>query len=112
MATVKILLVQWSKEAAASRAERLRSAGFEVLCESQDGAEAYRTARRDRPEVVVLDLDQKPAHSWQTARPLAKLANPPRLVFVGGTDDARQQAARQAPGATFIADEELERGLL
>jgi AmiR/NasT family two-component response regulator len=109
---VKILLVQWNEAAAASRAERLRGAGFEVLCESQDGANAYRTARRDQPEVVVLDLDEKPSHSWQTARPLAKLANPPRLVFVGGTEDARQRAADQAPGAAFIADDELEQALL
>lgn len=108
---MKILLVQWDEDAAASRAERLRSAGFEVLCESKDGAEAYRTARRDQPEVVVLDLDHKPSHSWQTARPLADLANPPGIVFVGGTNDARQRAAKQAPGAMFIADDELEQAL-
>jgi DNA-binding response OmpR family regulator len=108
---MKILLVQWNHVAAALRADRLRHAGFDVLCETEDGAQAYRIARAEQPDVVVLDLNDKPAHSWQTARPLAKLAKPPRLVFVGGSDDARQRAAREAPNAAFTSEGDLERVL-
>jgi DNA-binding response OmpR family regulator len=108
---VKILLVQWDEEAANRRAVQLRDAGFEVLCETEDGANAYRTARREQPDAVVLDLDQKPSHSCQTARPLAKPSSPPRIIFVGGDESARSRAAQLAPAATFVDPDELKSAL-
>lgn len=108
---MKVLLVQWDEEAAAQRIERLKRAGHDVLCETQDGAEAYRIARGEQLDAVVLDLDTKPSHSWQIARPLAKLAQAPRLIFVGGGDKARQRAAKEAPAAAFVAPDDLEGAL-
>ena len=108
---MKVLLVQWNAEAAAERAERLEQAGHVVTCETKDGREAYRKARQDDPEVVVLDLDQKAAHSRHTAAALAELSEPPRIVFVGGIEDARERAAREVPSAEFVADDELEEAL-
>jgi DNA-binding response OmpR family regulator len=108
---MKVLLVQWDVTAAKQRAERLRAAGHEVLCESEDGAEAYRKARHERPDVVVLDLAHKPSHSWQTARPLAKGKTPPALIFVAGNQAAKNRAAKEAPSARFVSDTGLERAL-
>ena len=109
---MKVLLVQWDETAAAKRAERLRGRGLEVTLECRDGAEAYRKARQGRPDVVVLDLDHKPSHSWQTARPLTKSAGAPRLVFVGGDADTRSRAAQHVPAATFVDPDQLESALV
>jgi AmiR/NasT family two-component response regulator len=106
--------VQWDEGAASRRSVQLKDAGFEVLCETEDGADAYRTARRELPDAVVLDLDHKPGHSRQTARPLAELADPPLIVFVGGEQEVRAKAAEQVPTASFVDAEglkgELRRG--
>ena len=103
---MRILLVQWDAAAGADRAEVLRSVGHEVTVESSDGAAAYRIARQQRPDAVVLDLALRPSHSWQTARPLAsdrKL----RLIFVDGTPEARERAKLHAPDATFTTTDGL-----
>jgi len=68
---MRVLLVGWDPAAATERAAALRGAGHEVTVESSDGAAAYRIARQQHPDVVVLDLAVRPSHSWQTARPLA-----------------------------------------
>jgi AmiR/NasT family two-component response regulator len=99
---LKVLLVQWDEVSAAQRAAEIAAEGHQVMTESRDGAEAYRKARLERPDVVVLDLDHKASHSWQTARPLAKAKTSPTLVFVGGDEAARARAAREAPAATFV----------
>ena len=108
---MKVLLVQWNKEAAAERSERLERAGFDVSCETKDGREAYRKARQDQPDVVVVDLDEKAAHSRHTAAALSELSEPPRIVFVGGIDDARERAAKEVPAAEFVGADELEDAL-
>lgn len=98
--------MQWDATAAAERAGVLRGAGHEVTVESHDGAAAYRIARRERPDAVVLDLAERPSHSWQTARPLAS-GRGPRLIFVDGSDQARERARQQAPAATFTTTQDL-----
>ena len=108
---MKVLLVQWNAQAAAERAKRLDEAGFVVTCETKNGREAYRKARQEEPDVVVLDLDEKAAHSRHTAAALSELSQPPRIVIVGGLEDARERAAKEAPGAEFVADDELENAL-
>ncbi len=108
---MKVLLVQWNAQAAAERAERLEQAGHVVTCETKDGREAYRKAQRDEPDVVVLDLAAKAAHSRHTASAISELSQPPRIVFVDGIDDARERAAREVPLADFVADDELEDAL-
>ncbi len=108
---MKVLLVQWNAQAAGERAKRLEQAGFVVTCETKNGREAYRKARHDRPDVVVLDLDEKAAHSRHTASALSELSETPRIVFVGGIEDARERAAKEVPAAEFVADEELEEAL-
>ena len=108
---MKILLVEWDRKSAAARAERLRAAGHEVLVESDDGALAYRTARAEKPDVVLLDLRVKAAHSRQTARPLVGVKDPPRLVFLDGADDQRERAAAIAPDAVFTTGDRLDETL-
>lgn len=103
--------MQWDEAAASERAASLRASGHEVALECHDGAEAYRKARQDPPDVVVLDLDHKASHSWQTARPLAKAKLATRLIFLGGDQAARARAAKEAPKATFVAAEDLEEAL-
>ena len=97
-----MLLVQWDEVAAFERAAQLRAAGIDVEVECHDGADAYRKARQGKPDVIVLDLDHRPSHSWQTARPLAKSKSPPRLMFVGGDAAAKARAAKEAPAAAFV----------
>lgn len=74
--------------------------------QSSDGAAACRIVRQQHPDVVVLDLAVRPSRSVQTARPLAS-ARGPRLIVVGGTDQVRELARQQAPGATLTMTGEL-----
>lgn len=101
------MLVEWDAERCRDRAERLRCADHEVLTESEDGQHAYRLARQNSPDVVVLDLGFKASYSWQTARPLATLAGGPRLVLLDGDDTSRAKERAHAPDAQFVNGDQV-----
>lgn len=56
--------------------------GLEVVAQAADGREAVNLARKERPDVVILDVEM-PVMSGQVAlRKLLDLSPPPRVVIV------------------------------
>ena len=97
---MRILVVQWDYPAARQRAAELREAGHDVAIESNDPGAAYRKARTDLPDVIVLDLAYRPSLTRHATRALSRLFGN-RLIFVGGAEHQRDRAGRQAPAAVF-----------
>ena len=103
---MRILVVQWDYPAARQRAAELRAAGHDVAIESNESGAAYRKARADLPDVIVLDLAYRPSLSRQATRALNRLFGD-RLLFVDGDAHAQDRIRRQAPHARFTTSEEL-----
>ncbi|WP_216206884.1 response regulator [Amycolatopsis aidingensis] len=75
-------------------------AGFEVLGEAADGAEAVRLAKRLRPDVVLMDLRMPGTDGVTAITELAGLGNPARVLVLTTYDtDADVLPAIEA-GAT------------
>jgi len=103
---MRILVVQWDYPAARRRAAELRDAGHDVAIEANDGGAAYRKARTDLPDVIVLDLAYRPTLTRQATRALNRLFGN-RLLFVDGDEHVRDRVRRQAPQARFTTADEL-----
>lgn len=103
---MRILVVQWDYPAARQRAAELREAGHDVAIEANDAGAAYRKARSDLPDVIVLDLEHRPSSTRHAIRALSRLFGN-RLVFVGGAAHQRDRASRQAPEGVFTTGDRL-----
>jgi len=82
----------------------LEQAGLRVL-EAGDGATALETARRQRPDVILLDLALPRMSGLEVCRRLRETpptAKIPVLVITGLLDQARQEAIAQAGAAGVI----------
>ncbi|MBN1963248.1 MAG: hypothetical protein JW910_01290 [Anaerolineae bacterium] len=105
----KLFLVQWDEALARQRAGDLREAGWDVEVETQDGGQAYRVIRAGQPDVVVVDLSQKPSHGRELARSLrlGKATRDLPIVFLDGDDANRAKTRNLLPGAIFCPDDVL-----
>lgn len=103
---MRILVVQWDYPAARQRAAELRAAGHDVAIESNESGAAYRKARADLPDIIVLDLAYRPSLTRQATRALNRLFGN-RLLFVDGDEHLQARIRRQAPEARFTTAEEL-----
>lgn len=103
---MRILVVQWDYSAARRRAIELRAAGHSVAIESNESGAAYRKARTDRPDVIVLDVAYRPSLTRQATRALTRLFGN-RLLFVDAPKHLRARIHRQAPQARFTSAENL-----
>jgi CheY-like chemotaxis protein len=103
---MRILVVHWDYPAARRRAARLRAAGHEVAIESNESGAAYRKARADRPDAIVLDLGYLQSRTRSATRALNRVFGD-RLVYVDGTEHARARIRRQAPLARFVDADDL-----
>jgi DNA-binding NarL/FixJ family response regulator len=86
----------------------LAAAGFDVVAEAGDGAEAVRLARALHPDVVLVDVQLPGADGFQVARELAREPDPPVVVLVSSrprTDYGRLVERSGARG--FIDKAEL-----
>jgi CheY-like chemotaxis protein len=105
----KILVVEDNKVERAALSNRLNSEGFEVLI-AEDGSAALSTARRARPDLIILDILYPPdvAHGggvpWDGFLILSWLrrieeAKETPVVFVTGANPAAYKARALKAGA-------------
>ena len=64
----RLFLIHWNASEAEEHAGRLRSEGWSVDIEAQDGARAAKLVRDDHPDAVVVYLTHLPSHGRETAR--------------------------------------------
>jgi DNA-binding NarL/FixJ family response regulator len=91
----------------------LESLGYDVVGEAASGRVAVRTARRLRPDIVLLDVHLPHYDGFEVAERLAAAPRPPRVVFVS-SDDRSDLDHRLVGGADrpFISKVDLSSGSL
>lgn len=67
-------------------------ADLEVIAEADDAHTALQVIRRERPEVVFLDISMPGNSGMEIARQLAKLSEPPLVVFATAYDQHAVEA--------------------
>lgn len=81
-----LLLADDDQAIRASYGAVLEGAGYAVVCAS-DGVEALATARREKPSLILLDVDMPHANGWETLRHLQADGNhPPVMMLTGCTE--------------------------
>ena len=68
-----ILYVEDNEDNVYMLARRLRRHGFEVMV-ARDGAQGVETARRERPDLVLMDLGLPVLDGWEATRRLKRAA--------------------------------------
>ena len=98
----RVRLVHWDEAEAEVRAERLRSAGYEVACEVLDNA-GLRELRDNPPSAVVIDLGRLPSQGRDVALTLRKYKTTRHvpLVFVGGVPEKVARIKELLPDALY-----------
>lgn len=102
-------MVHWDAAEAETYAAELRSKGWEVEIEAEDGARAYKRITASRPGAVVISLSRLPSHGRELGRSLQDLkANRELpLVFVDGAGEMVERVRSAVPDAVFTAGTEL-----
>ena len=104
----RVLVVEDHEEVRSAIASMLTAEGFDVVGEARDGCEAVELVRRERPDVVLLDIRLPGPDGFEVARELAGIDPPPVVVLVS-SHEARvydSQIARSSALA-FIPKSEL-----
>ena len=83
----KILLVEDHEEIWDFLSRRLRRRGHEVLL-AMDGEAAVEMARRERPDIVLLDMNLPVVDGWTAARTIRADASLPRMPIIALTAHA------------------------
>ncbi len=105
----KVLLVHWNSQEAGILAEMVRSYGWEVAIETDDGARVGRQVKEMRPNAVVIYLSRLPSHGRETGAGLreVKATKGVPLVYVDGTPEVIERTRQRIPDAIFTSTEEL-----
>lgn len=81
MEATRVLVVDDEKSCVAPLAELLRDEGYEVAV-AGDGIEGLEQARRFKPQVALLDVQIPRMNGLLLRDELAKLPDPPAVIFV------------------------------
>lgn len=110
MSKGRVFLFLWDPAKAEAAAQNLRSWGWDVSLEAQDGGSGWAAVKADPPAAVVFYLDDKPSHSRATAESLAltKATRGLPLIFVGGEGDGLQKTKAKLPGGIYIQQADLQ----
>jgi DNA-binding NarL/FixJ family response regulator len=104
----KVLIVDDHEEFRTSARAMLEAAGFQVVGEAANGAEAVAAVDRLRPAVVLLDIRLPDVDGFVVAHRLAGLAEPPQVVLVSSREAvAWGPKLGQSPVRGFIAKADL-----
>ena len=86
----------------------LEAAGFVVVGEAADGAEALAAEARLRPALILLDIQLPDVDGFLLAEELSRTANPPVVVLVSSRDaDAYGDRVAACPARGFISKFDL-----
>lgn len=108
-----LFLIHWHPAEAEEYALALRSQGWRVEFEAQDGARAAKAIKADPPQAVLIYLTRRPSHGRATAAHLAEAiaTQDIPLIFIDGEGEALEKTKAALPHASFIAAEELDASL-
>ena len=61
--------------------------GFDTLMEAENGEEAYRLIREEKPELLLLDIRLPDTDGIEVAKTLRRDGNPCRIIIISGYSD-------------------------
>ncbi len=104
----RVLIVDDNEGFRAVARQLLSGAGFDVVAEAVDGADAVAVARAFQPDVVLLDVQLPDVDGFLVAEKLAAGPRPPTVVLVStlAATDYGGLVGR-SPARGFIAKAEL-----
>ncbi len=91
--------------------ETLEDAGYEVVGEAADGASALEMARRDRPDVAILDLKMPRMDGIQAAETITRERICPVLILTAYDRPALVSRAAEAGVMAYLSKPFQERDL-
>jgi len=105
----KLFLVHWKAAEAEEYASLLRSKGWEVEYEAEDGARAGKKIKENPPAVIVIYLSRLPSHGRETAEGLRSLkaTRSIPIVFVDGQGEALEKTKAKVPDALYTTSDRL-----
>jgi DNA-binding NarL/FixJ family response regulator len=86
----------------------LEADGYEIVGEAEDGRSAIDTARRLKPDIVLLDVNLPDIDGFEVAREIAKEPGAPAIVLTSSHD--REDFGDSLPAsraAGFVPKDEL-----
>jgi AmiR/NasT family two-component response regulator len=92
--------------------ETLEQAGYRVIAEAADGATALELARRERPDVAVLDVKMPRMDGIQAAEAITKESICPVLILTAYDEQQLVARAAQAGVMAYLGKPFQERALL
>ncbi len=104
MAGKKILIVEDEVVQLTALARRLKTAGFEVVA-ARDGLTAISTARKEQPDLILLDLGLPAGDGFVVLQRLGLLINTgtiPVIVVSSRTPIGNRDAALKAGAIAYI----------
>jgi CheY-like chemotaxis protein len=108
-----LFLIHWNYAEAEEQAERLRSSGWNVVVEAEDGQRAYTSIKSNPPAVIVIYLTRLPSHGRETAHALRtnKSTREIPIIFIGGQGEALEKTKAKVPVAIYTSEAELDHHL-
>lgn len=98
----KVLVVDSGEDSAATLTALLRLNGFNAET-ARTGAAALRAVAKQKPGVVIIDLDLPDADPCEVIRRLRAKADPPAvIVLTGHTDQGHRLAAAEAGATDYL----------
>lgn len=85
---VAVLIVDDNARFRVRARRRLEADGYTVVGEAEDGASALEAARRQRPDVVLLDIGLPDMSGFEVTERLARDPDPPAVVLTSTHDAA------------------------
>ena len=109
----RLFLFHWNEAEVEAHAARLRSWGWQVDMEAQDGARGGSAVKANPPDAVVVYLTRLPSHGRETAHALRSMKATRQLpiIFVDGSGEALEKTKVKVPDATYAASTELRQVL-
>lgn len=100
----KILLVDDEKDLVESVTMRLEHAGYEVV-PSYDGVDAFERVRKEKPDIIILDIMLPKMDGYKVCGLLkkdARYAKIPIVMFTAKAHDADEKLAREVGADAYI----------
>jgi len=109
----KVFLVHWNRQESDILADMVRSYGWEVAVESENGARAARLIKEQKPDAVVIFLTRQPSLGRETGSDIrsAKATKAIPIIWVDGAEEVISRTKQAMPEAIFTNPEDLKDAL-